>query len=102
MIIYILSVIGYFCLYRFNKTFGFYFEDVTNSFLFLLQTITFDAWGDIARAAMLIVYSSLHHFIFIFFLFKKNPLYALYFAFMIIFMGFFLQNLLVGTIATTV
>ncbi|KAL4501637.1 hypothetical protein ABPG72_018688 [Tetrahymena utriculariae] len=84
-IMYTLALIGYYCLYRFNATFGFYFEDVTNTFMYLLQTITFDAWGDIARAAMLM-----------------NPVYAIYFAFMIIFMGFLLQNFMVGTIATTV
>ncbi|EAS06251.3 cation channel family transporter (macronuclear) [Tetrahymena thermophila SB210] len=84
-IMYTLAIIGYYCLYRFDVTFGFYFEDVTNTYMYLLQTITFDAWGDIARAAMLM-----------------NPVYAIYFAFMIIFMGFLLQNFMVGTIATTV
>ncbi|KAL4449785.1 hypothetical protein ABPG74_008158 [Tetrahymena malaccensis] len=84
-IMYTLAIIGYYCLYRFDTTFGFYFEDVTNTYMYLLQTITFDAWGDIARAAMLM-----------------NPVYAIYFAFMIIFMGFLLQNFMVGTIATTV
>lgn len=55
MLLYVTSLIGYYGLYRFSTIYGFYFEDVTNSFLFLLQTITFDAWGDIARAAMLTV-----------------------------------------------
>lgn len=53
MLLYVLSLIGYSGLFRFDKSYGFYFEDVTNSYLYLLQTITFDAWGDIARAALL-------------------------------------------------
>ncbi|EGR28387.1 hypothetical protein IMG5_176650 [Ichthyophthirius multifiliis] len=67
-LMYILSIIAFYTLNDIQNQFQFFFVDITYSFLFVVQTITFDAWGDIARAALLKVKFFIHsniNFIFI-------------------------------------
>lgn len=60
------------------------FDSLTNTYLFMLQVVTFDSWGDVARIVI-----------------KENGVvYVLYFLFLTIFVGFFLMNMLVGVMAT--
>lgn len=60
------------------------FESLTNTYLFMLQVVTFDSWGDVARIVIK----------------EKGVVYVLYFLFLTIFVGFFLMNMLVGVMAT--
>ncbi|KRX06504.1 hypothetical protein PPERSA_05117 [Pseudocohnilembus persalinus] len=83
--LFILSIIGYVGLHGFDKEWNLYFENLIQTFLFLLQVITFDTWGDIARSAI-----------------QTNKMWAIYFVIVVVFVGFFLQNLMIGQIATIV
>jgi hypothetical protein len=77
--------------------------------------ITFDTWGDICRSVSMKVSILLNFkraFIQKYCLFSlknikinstlQNPVWVIYFLIVVVFIGFFLQNLLVGQIATQV
>ncbi|CAD8195184.1 unnamed protein product [Paramecium octaurelia] len=59
------------------------FDSLTQSYLFMLQVVTFDSWGDVARIVI-----------------RHQAIYVFYFLFLTIFIGFFLMNMLVGVMAT--
>lgn len=57
---------------------------MSSTYMFMIQVITFDNWGDMARTVIK----------------EKGFVFVLYFLFLTIFIGFFLLNMLVGVMAT--
>ncbi|KAM3134127.1 hypothetical protein pb186bvf_013748 [Paramecium bursaria] len=79
-ILFSMALIGHQCLSSTDDL----FKSLTSTYLFMLQVVTFDSWGDIARKVIQ----------------QNGVLFVIYFLFLTIFVGFFLMNMLVGVMAT--